>query len=122
MIKHSNTNHYSLLFDSKDQLQIALFHRETFIKEGIMEAVRNSISVDANFFNKIWTIDNLLEALDRYNMKLNYQVTPYSREEVKNVVEQWDKDDFVEIIIPKGRLRKRITYERKFKLKKELLV
>jgi hypothetical protein len=53
---------------------------------------------------------------------LNYQVTPYSREEVKNVVEQWDKDDFVEIIIPKGRLRKRITYERKFKLKKELLV
>jgi hypothetical protein len=87
-----------------------------------MEAVRNSISVDANFFNKIWTIDNLLEALDRYNMKLNYQVTPYSREEVKNVVEQWDKDDFVEIIIPKGRLRKRITYERKFKLKKELLV
>ena len=48
-----------------------------------MEAVRNSISVDANFFNKILTIDNLLEALDRYNMKLNYQVTPYSREEVK---------------------------------------
>lgn len=118
-IKHSNTNHSSLLFDSKDHLQISLFHRESFIEDGILETIENCIKADARFLRRTWTIDSLLEALDKCNMESNYQVTPYSRDELKNVIEQLDKRGLIDAILPNKPIKKRITYEREFKLKKE---
>lgn len=122
MVKHSNTNHTSLSYDSKNQLQISLFHRGCFVDDEIIKAIHNCMRQDSSFLKKTWKIDSLLEALDKNNMVLNYQATPYLRNELKNVIEQLDKDDLIDVVIPSISYKKRITYDREFKFKKELLV
>jgi hypothetical protein len=123
MLKHNNSNDTSLIYDSKDDFQISLFNRDDFVEEGLMEVIKECMRKNNRFLNKTWKVGTLLESLDECNMAEKYQVTPYLADELKGVIENLDKEGFVEVIIPKGKkIKKRITNDREFKLKKELLV
>ena len=123
MLKHNNSNDTSLIYDSKDDFQISLFNRDDFVEEGLMEVIKECMRKNNRFLYKTWKVGTLLESLDECNMAKKYQVTPYLADELKGVIENLDKEGFVEVIIPKGKkIKKRITNDREFKLKKELLV
>ncbi len=123
MLKHNNSNDTSLIYDSKDDFQISLFNRDDFVEEGLMEVIKECMRKNNRFLYKTWKVGTLLESLDECNMAEKYQVTPYLADELKGVIENLDKEGFVEVIIPKGKkIKKRITNDREFKLKKELLV
>lgn len=123
MLKHNNSNDTSLIYDSKDDFQISLFNRDDFVEEGIMEVIKECMRKNTRFIYKTWKVGTLLESLDECNMAEKYQVTPYLADELKGVIDNLDKEGFVEVIIPKGKkIKKRITNDREFKLKKELLV
>lgn len=75
------------------------------------------------FLHETWKVGTLLASLDECNMAEKYQVTPYLADELKRVIDNLDKEGFVEVNFPKGKkIVKRITNDRQFKLKKELLV
>jgi three-Cys-motif partner protein len=123
MLKHSNSNNTQLGFDSKDQLQISLFNREDFVDKSIIDLIKQCFINNHRFINKTWTIATLLQALDACNMSSEYQVTPYSCEEVKGALKVLDKNGVIEIIVePNKKIRENITNDRNFKIKKELLV
>ncbi len=121
MIKQSNTNQCSLSYANKKQLQISLFHRDNFLTDGIIELLKCGMRKDNIFLSKTWTINLLLKSLDEHNMKTRFQVTPYTESELKGVIEKLDEKGLIDVILPKSNFRKRITYNREFKLKRELL-
>lgn len=123
MLKHSNTNYTQLGFDSKDQLQISLFNRDYYIDNAIVDLIKCCFRNNPNYFNVNWTVASFLQAIDECNMVHEYQVTPYSYDEVKGAIEILDKKGVIEITVEPGkRIVKRITDSRVFKIKKELLV
>lgn len=123
MLRHSNANDTTLSFDSKDQFQISFLNRKDLIEDEIIGLIQNCINMDCEFVRNTWNIDKLLEALDSCNMNNYFQVTPYSRDEVKIVIEILDNKGFIKITIPPGKkTKKRVTFDRDFKIKKELLV
>lgn len=123
MVKHNNSNDTSLVYDSKDDLQISLFNRDDFVEEGIIEVIKECMRKNNRFLHETWKVGTLLASLDECNMAEKYQVTPYLADELKRVIDNLDKEGFVEVNFPKGKkIVKRITNDRQFKLKKELLV
>ncbi|HBW38310.1 three-Cys-motif partner protein TcmP [Desulfosporosinus sp. BICA1-9] len=123
MLKHSNTNNIQLGFDSKDLLQISLFHREDFLDEAIIDLIKRRFRNNRSYLDKTWTIASLLQELDAFNMSLVYQVTPYSFEEVKGALKVLDKKGLIEIIVePNKKIRENITNDRNYKIKTEMLV
>lgn len=122
MVKYTNVNHTMLLFDSKNQLEISLFNRADFVDGAISGLITKCFKDNPGFINKTWKVGTLMEALDKCNMISEFQVTPYSYEEVKSAVKRLDKQGFVEILAPGQKIRDNITNKREFKIKKELLV
>lgn len=125
MVKHSNFVSTQLGFDSKDQLQISLFNRSDFVEKSLLELINKCFTNNPNYFNKTWTVASLLEAIDMCNMKSDYQVTPYTFDELKNTLENMccKNPKSIELIIEPGKkIKKYISENRIFKIKKELLV
>jgi len=121
MLKHCNLCGTQLGFDSKDQFQISLTHRSDYITDDIIKLVKEYCRENSSFCEKSWTVSSLLETLDSYNMKLKYQVTPYSVEEIKNAIKHLDRDNQIELIVhPNQKIRDRITDDREFKIRKNL--
>lgn len=123
MLKHSNAVLPMFLFDSKDQYQISLFNRVDFVDNAILEMIKKFFKGNHALMNRIWTVPALMKELDNWNMKLEFQVTPYSYEEVKEAVKKLDREGLVQKILKPGKkIRGNITDKGEFKFKKELLV
>jgi three-Cys-motif partner protein len=123
MVKHSNSTGEQLGYDSKDQLQISLFNRQDNIEEAVIKSIKSYFISNKTLVDQTWSIVKLLEALDNYNMSIAFQVTPYTLDDVRIAIEMLDKKNGIDINIEPGKkIKKRITIERDFKIKKEIVV
>lgn len=123
MVRHSNSNQITLLFDSKDQFQISMLHREDFVYEAIFELIHKCFKSNPEFINRTWKVSNLMEALDVCNMNSSFQVTPYTYDEVKDAINTLYDKGFVTLMVEPGKnIKKNITDAREFRLKREMLV
>lgn len=123
MVKHSNSAGAQLGFDSKDQLQISLFNRQDNIEEAVVKLIKSYFMTNKTLVDQAWNIVKLLEALDKYNMSNTFQVTPYTLDDVRIAIELLDKKNCIDIIVEPGKtIKKRITMDRDFKIKKEIVV
>lgn len=123
MGKHNNSTGVQLGFDSKDQMQSPLFNRQDNIETEVMKSIKTYFRFNSSHLDLTWKIGGLLEALDKYNMSVEFQVTHYTLNDVKSVIELFDRENGIDITIEPGKkIKKRITYEREFKIKKEIVV
>lgn len=120
MVKHNNSIGTQLGFDSKDQLQKSLFNRQDNIGAEVIKSMKTYFTTNRSHLDQTWNIERLLEALDKYNMSVAFQVTPYTLADVKSAIELLDQKNGIDLTIEPG--KKRITYERDFKIKKEIAV
>lgn len=115
MLKKSNTSTEVLGYDNKDVLTISLFSRESDVFLGVKKCFKNLFKAFPSLKNKPYTIDKWLEHIDAYSMSINYEVTPYTSDEIKMCIEKWDDEGKIDIKIPGGkRIKKRITNDREF--------
>ena len=115
MVKTSNTNTELLGYDDKDALVISLFDRETDIQSEIKKLIIDMMDRVPQMHGRKYTVAKWLEHLDAFSMKVKYEVTPYTENELKKCVEIWDREGKIDIDTPMGKtIRKRITNERMF--------
>ena len=123
MLKNTNRDNIQLGFDSKEQLEISLFGRADFSEDVIVNLIKQHFRNNYDCFYKEWTIASLLEELDLNSMISVNQVTPYSFEEIKKVLKLLERNGAIDIKVEANqKIRDKITNERKFIIKKELLV
>lgn len=123
MVKHANSNDTQFTFDSKESLQISMFHRNDLVIDGITKTLKEFMATENKNFAKTWKVDILLESLDHFYMTQNYLVTPYLRNELKDTIEYLYNRGLIEVILPPNKkISKIITFEREFKIREELLV
>ena len=123
MIKQGNSNTAQLGFDSKDELQISLLNRDDNSIKIIISAIKSIFSQYPQFYKKKYTVMDLSELLDRYEMSTKYRVFPYSHQEIKVAVQELYKykKECVDIIIPQEkRVRNMITLDREFHITKKI--
>lgn len=121
MIRHNNSNGTQLCFDSKDRLQVSFFNRTDFSEKSIRELICKCFSKNTHYFEIIWTVSTLLEAIDTCNMESEFQVTPYTSDELKNTLEKMSAEGYVTPLDTGKKMRKSITDTREFKINLKLL-
>lgn len=114
MVKKSNTNSEILGFDNKDIIKLSLFSREDDVKIGIKNLIKQMLSDTPQLYQKEKTVSEWLEIIDAYYMNKNYEVTPYTVDELKVVITEWDNEGKINVILPQTQTIKRITNDRKF--------
>ena len=115
MVKKSNTFSEILGYDNKDLLTISLFSREQDVCVGIKTIFNDLFAQQPKLRVQKKDIFEWLMLVDAFSMSIKYEVTPYTAEEIKKCVEQWDKEGKIDIEIPPNKaIKKRITNDRKF--------
>ena len=102
MIKQSNSNYGQLGFASKDEMQISLLSREDGADKIIFEAIKKMFTHYPLLYRKGFTVVELSEFLDRYEMSTNFRVFPYSHQEIKTVIKELHKKGYVKIMPSSG--------------------
>lgn len=115
MVKKSNTFSAVLGYDNKDLMTISLFSREDDVCIGIKTIFSELFTQQPNLSMQKKDISEWLTLLDAFSMSAKYEVTPYTADELKRCIEQWDKEGKIDIEIPLNKtIKKRITNDRKF--------
>lgn len=121
MIKLGNSTSTMLGYDSKDDLQISLLSRNDDLSNSIIPTIKSTFSKHPALYSETHTIDSLFEWLDRYSMSTTYRVLSYNRQELKSVVEELYLSGYIELAEPPAvKIRKPITYDRHFKIKRTI--
>ena len=121
MIRLGNSTSAMLGYDSKDDLQISLLSRNDDLLNSIFPVIKSTLSNHSVLYSEVHTIDSLSEWLDRYSMSTTYKVLPYNRQELKSVVEELYRSGYIELAeAPTVRIRKPITYDRHFKIRRTI--
>ena len=103
MVKKSNTCCEILGYDNKDDFIISLFSREDDICNGLKKSFICLFKAHPSMQKKIYTLPEWLECLDAFYMSENFEVTPYTLDELKKCVERWDFEKKISIQIPKDK-------------------
>ena len=115
MVKKSNTFSEILGYDNKDLLTISLFSREQDVCVGIKTIFNDLFAQQPKLRVQKKDIFEWLMLVDAFSMSIKYEVTPYTAEEIKKCVEQWDKEGKIDIENPPNKaIKKSITNDRKF--------
>lgn len=121
MIKQSNSDSMQLGFDSKDELQISLLNRSDDSAKSIAEVIKIVFSTYPQFYSNKYTVANLSERIDRYEMFTAYRVFPYSLQEIKYAVQELYKKGCIEIVLPPDkRIKSAITDKREFYITRKI--
>ena len=121
MIKQGNSDSAQLGFDSKDELQISLLSRSDDSDKSIIEVIKTVFAAYPQLYNKKYTVAELSECIDRYEMFTAYRVFPYSSQEIKSAVQELHKRGCIEIVLlPGQRIRSAITDKREFYITRKI--
>lgn len=123
MHKYSNSNSLQLGFDSKiNELQLSFICRKDMIEEEIINTIKEIYKEHRKYFISDINISETLEIIDRYFMYKHFYVSPFTFNEVKQVVEKLYVLGCVDVILPQDkRIKKVITNDRKFNFNNKIL-
>ena len=119
MIKQSNSDSMQLGFDSKDELQISLLNRSDDSAKSIAEVIKIVFSTYPQFYSNKYTVANLSERIDRYEMFTAYRVFPYSLQEIKYAVQELYKKGCIEIVLPPDKRIKSAITDKSLQIKSQ---
>ena len=122
MVKKSNTNSVLLGYDDKDSMLISLFNRNDDVVQGIKELFNLLFAKYPDMHTKVENVYGWLKILDSFSMSVKYEVSPYTADELKKCIHQWDEEGQIDVELPSTRYRHRITNERKFSFKRSIVV
>ncbi len=121
MIKHGNSTSAALGYDDKDSMQIAFLSREDDLISPIIDIIKEMFSKYPQMYKDEYDVPSLSERLDDYSMYTRYNALPYSSTEVREAIEQLDREGHIDVIFPKDKqIKKRISQDRKFRIKKSI--
>lgn len=124
MLLHSNSTHTQLGFDDKDSVRLSFFNRSDDIIRTGSEYIKAFLSSNSLLMDKVFNITSLMKAIDDFSMEQNYTTTPYALSDIKSIVENLDKESFIDINIDENQglnMKKRITNDRNFKFATRIL-
>ena len=122
MLKQSNNDAKDFIFDSKKIGMLSFFSREDDVRDNLGKLIICMLNDGSRLMYNVFTCEKLLEYIDRYSMSKYFKVTPYTVEDVKNQIEIFDNDKLIDIFGVEGKkIRKRITLDREFKFKSNIL-
>lgn len=107
MVKTSNSHTTELSYDEKNAMNFSFFRREDNVKHDMECVIKKMLLNNPSLFNKNKSLIEWFELIDRYSMKINYIVTPYTFNEFQGAVEALDEKGFVNV--SSEIKRKRIT-------------
>ena len=121
MIKAGNSTNPKLGYDDKDAMQLSLLSRNDDLFLSVTSVLKNVLKKYPKQYDVEFNIEELSKFLDDYSMFTSYMALPYSSSELRTVIEKLDEQGHIEIVIPPNKqIKKRITLERKFRLKKTI--
>lgn len=122
MLKQSNNDAKDFIFDSKKIGMLSFFSREDDVRDNLGKLIICMLNDGSRLMYNVFTCEKLLEYIDRYSMSKYFKVTPYTVEDVKKQIEIFDNDKLIDIFGVEGKkIRKRITLDREFKFKSNIL-
>ena len=107
MVKKSNSNTSELSYDDKNALNFSFFSRDDNIKQDIENTVIKMLLNNQTLVGKEASLSKWFEYVDRYNMKTQYIVTPYTFKEFQETISLMDENNLINVVSEVK--RKRIT-------------
>lgn len=118
MIKNGNSTNGKLGYDDKDAMQISLLSRQDDLFSSIVSVMKEVFNKYPKCYKAEYNIEELSQLLDDYSMYTGFNVLPYSSSELKAVIEELDRKGHIDVILPPNkRIKKRITMDRRFRIK-----
>ena len=119
MVANSNSNTTVLAYDEKDEYTISFFNRYDNIYLEVKNLIIDMLSNNKKLLRTTKNINGWAEYIDRYSMSKNSIITPYTLNEIKNVIKSLDKKGYITIYSEVKRTR--ITNTSLFSFNSELI-
>lgn len=118
MIKAGNSITPQLGYDDKDNMQISVLSRKDDLNSSVVSMLKKIFEKNPEKHKNDYDVNDLSQMMDDYAMCTCYHALPYSSSELKTVIEDLDKQGYIDVILPENRqIKKRITMDRRFRIK-----